>query len=1198
LTILDADRKVVWYQRYPRAPGNIEAIPVAFAGRYVGLQLPHDRTGWYDISGEEELERRVRQVRLDVPPVPDAARRRAAFDQRDSDAAVEALCRRFYAAVDPNVKGLEGFRKLYGQGAYRQALNAYRDYFFSKLAHPGEHGVPATFGEGPRVVKGLIADPVAVKAAMQGRRVKMLADCVLVGDVGQPGVVRWTPPVPVSGTTLAVQKDKLELPAEAVDFYTTLHGPLFAAFDDLLFAYAVTGDAKQLRQWLDYLDDWCLYGREDLFNSPLNLTMSTELATGGLLEQFFRLRFIAVHRPEIQRDFRATSLVRYLLAGIEDLPPYVIRARRAELANWGCMGTKALADLSMFLPEYKAMQNFAREAVRLAMSSFLQQRTLDGENIEAWDDGHRSADAGMMEVFDLLPQMPLPLPKADALQMRYLRDLKNTFYRNVLTHVSPGGYYWFFWLSDKAQRNVWRAMNYVDARQWLVSNYLSGEEYQWLSANEPEAAARGAVLNNQRQAVKPSRFSDMEPYAGMYFLRDDWQEDAEYFLLHSFRARSQDGEFRPVEKKNTFNGVGSMRYDLMKEGRSLLTAEGIVIDKKPSNRWHDAIQTGGKTAYCAMAERHVVPTRFHTSARFDLAEAVRNDPYSRPAYARPSDWYGIWDRQPEIDNTPIKEVTACRQVFHVRGEGVWIVADRMENPHPQAFDYAQFWTFPALVKPEGYRKEIERLHAAGHRLIEEDAPNQRIRTANPGYANLSTYFFGHVFEMVQEIDSRGHYRPVAGAKSQVDIIHAAGDTAPQFNHSLRKSGIRWQGQGNQVLVTLHYTRAPLADVSRQFENDLREIQEVKGARGATGFRAVTRSGAVVGFQSGPEKANSLKAGAACARAESLLVVEKDNALSGLALGTDKTITLRGRVYTTETADFEYALAADGRFTATPIQRAIDTVKISPEQNVFTDSLKVSFAIPTQDTRDIDFRYTLDGSDPTLQAPLYTGPFVIGQDTYVKVRPFRKGLTTTPFNIPGETAGKTVGAIFRKERARPAILAPVLKSGLAYEYYEGPWPALFTHVGVRGVLEPKCRGQVAGLLNPGEVESIRATDRAYDIRYEGCVRIPVTGVYSFHAPRHLYTPTMDAGYDLRVWVDGEEWFPSPTLHSENIWHIALEAGLHRLDVTYVDYRWKTFKNEYWMSWQEGEMWQGTPVLEISGPGFEKQPMPAAWLSHAE
>ncbi|MEY5026199.1 MAG: hypothetical protein RLZZ244_1727, partial [Verrucomicrobiota bacterium] len=295
-----------------------------------------------------------------------------------------------------------------------------------------------------------------------------------------------------------------------------------------------------------------------------------------------------------------------------------------------------------------------------------------------------------------------------------------------------------------------------------------------------------------------------------------------------------------------------------------------------------------------------------------------------------------------------------------------------------------------------------------------------------------------------------------------------------------------------------------------------------------------------------------------------------------------------------TADFEYELTSDGKFTATPIYRAIDTVKISPQRNVFTEQADVAFAIPTQQTDDIEFRYTLDGSDPTLESAIYTSPFTIKEDTYVKVRPFRKGLTKTPFNIPGENAGKTVGAIFRKEQYRPALKVAATEPGLSYEYFEAPWPTLFAHAAIPGVLTPKGQGKVAALMDENDLKTTRSTDKAYAIRYNGYIQLPKKGVYSLYAPEHLYSPTMDAGYDLRLWIDGEEWFPSPMLHSENIWHIALDAGLHRLDVSYVDFRWKEFKNEYWMDWQEREIWSGIPKLELEGPGISRRSIPSSWL----
>jgi hypothetical protein len=173
-------------------------------------------------------------------------------------------------------------------------------------------------------------------------------------------------------------------------------------------------------------------------------------------------------------------------------------------------------------------------------------------------------------------------------------------------------------------------------------------------------------------------------------------------------------------------------------------------------------------------------------------------------------------------------------------------------------------------------------------------------------------------------------------------------------------------------------------------------------------------------------------------------------------------------------------------------------------------------------------------------------------------------------------------------------------GLNYAYAEGHWPTLFAYTGDARALDAtvgvKGTGEVVRLLDPADLSRLRTTDRAYAVRYSGYLQVPTTGVYHFHAPLHLYTPTLDAGYDLRVFVDGKEWWPNPMLHSENLWSVALEAGLHRLEVAYVDYRWRQFRDEYWINWMPEQMWKGTPVLEISGPGLGKQPIPAAWLQH--
>ena len=237
--------------------------------------------------------------------------------------------------------------------------------------------------------------------------------------------------------------------------------------------------------------------------------------------------------------------------------------------------------------------------------------------------------------------------------------------------------------------------------------------------------------------------------------------------------------------------------------------------------------------------------------------------------------------------------------------------------------------------------------------------------------------------MINRLDPDGNYVKLDKTAIQIlrdaldnkvaeqEILQIKDDAAKSYG--LRQVGILWKGSGNQALVTLHNTRPAVAGPERQFESDLQDVQAIAGAGGVTGFRAVTPSGARVEFQSGPNRVNAFSDGLAQAKGESLLLVEKAGQLSGIALGTDGAVVLRGTRYAAPAADFEYALDASDRFTATPIHRAIDTVQIAPAENVFTDRVSVAFAIPTQDTRDIEFRYTVDGSDPTLESPSIPAP---------------------------------------------------------------------------------------------------------------------------------------------------------------------------------------------------------------------------------
>ncbi|NQT85948.1 chitobiase/beta-hexosaminidase C-terminal domain-containing protein, partial [bacterium] len=824
--------------------------------------------------------------------------------------------------------------------------------------------------------------------------------------------------------------------------------------------------------------------------------------------------------------------------------------------------------VSGFLNEFKAMDYYRRETWRLWMANFIQHRTLDGENVESWDLGHNGVDIGY--ALDSVPYCTLP-PEVDDLARREFWDLVRTNERNQLVHMSPNGKYWPRWFPDGGFRGGWCGV--PDRTQSaLTLKYLPLNERERshldLILDEPGALARvETILDGAR---RPDTFSDIVPYAAMYYLRDSWEAGAEYLLMQNFRYRSQDTAIRDVGAKNRFGGSARTQYSLSKGGRVLVAASPIVVDRKPDNRWHNAIPTGGKTNVCGQTGRHVVDTRFHTSARFDLAEAKQDAPYCRPEVSIRGDWYGHYTLIPGRENEPVTDVTAWRQVFRVRGAGLTIVSDRIESGGEH--EYTQFFTLPVCI-PE---KEIVEQVAAGVRriLVEGD----RLWTTNAGFENVTVRLFGPKLQFANRIDRRGEHQTLE--KSQIQILQdaVARKQSPRNliqRYCKRPVSARWTGKGNQVFVALLDTVGLKACTP-------------SGA----GFEAVTDGGARVAFQAGPDRRNRLAAGPVAAEAETLLAVEKDGDLRGIVLSCTA-FAVGGKGHAVTAADFEYVLPKGGGLTVTPIHRPIDTVEIRPAANVFTDSVQVSFAIPTQDARDVEFRYTLDGAEPTLESARFTAPFTLRATAMVKVRPFRKRLKATPWHFTGTDCGKTITTIFRKERLRPRWLVGD-SPGPRVEYMEGDWPTLFAYAGCDGVLDVTTRAPVKGLLVPAEVAALRKTDGPYALRYRALLNVPASGVYAFHAPEHLYSTTMDAGYDLRVWVDGEEWFPAPRLHSEHTWFIPLEKGLHGFKASFVDYRTKPFRNEYWMAWREEEMWRGIPVLEITTPDGVRQPLPAEWL----
>ena len=126
-------------------------------------------------------------------------------------------------------------------------------------------------------------------------------------------------------------------------------------------------------------------------------------------------------------------------------------------------------------------------------------------------------------------------------------------------------------------------------------------------------------------------------------------------------------------------------------------------------------------------------------------------------------------------------------------------------------------------------------------------------------------------------------------------------------------------------------------------------------------------------------------------------------------------------------------------------------------------------------------------------------------------------------------------------------------------------------------------------------SARSTSGPYAFKYTGFINIPSDGVYVFYAPQEWVRSDVLAGYDLRLYIDGEEWYPSTTRNDLGTWSVALEQGKHQFEVKYIDYRLDTPARFNKPNMKQDLVWGGTtPNLMIAGPGISKQEIPNEML----
>ncbi len=1028
------------------------------------------------------------------PAPPDAADRAARFAQRNTPAELERLSRAFFARMDLTKPELAAARQAYQQGNHTAALEAYRDHFFRKLA-----AIEFLSNRPPPTQPyEAAADDLLENIAVVFSRYDAVAETIT------PGTINWA-----------------DLPGDdsgAIDL-ARVRARAGAFQQPLLVAYRDTGRTEYLDQWAALSDDWGINILADLDRAEEDLRFYFVTHPLQEFRDFaFTLAETAKAQPDFPRRLPPATLARLLIPVLEEYPPaYWWVCRRASF-NHTYNGLNAATVVSRVLDDFHAGQRLDDENRQHWHKVWTANVTRDGSMNEIGDEGHLDMHWRMGITFHHMLRAPPPW-FTDDFAAEFLTGWQQTL-RYPIRHLPPDGrahrlgrrlaFERIWQLSQPTHRlGTGAELPTLDSR-----DVLRHPEVQAILQQVYGAGRDRESLSEERQAIwdqvtefygtdftPPSTTSDWMPYAGLHYLRQSWEPGSTFLAMIC----------QPTGHPSTNGSHWNTEIHLFDYDQPLVGCSPVWVDGQPPFNEAGTLtyKPGSKTETLATASDRPIDARWHTSPRFDYAESWFEGTYQR---------HGVNQRagQLQLGDRPVHDARALRQVILVRPARLVVVTDAVRVPEsnaPRKYHLQQrFARTDTEDQPDPAASRVEGDPYA-LTLVNDNAPGVTVRR----FTNAQLTW-----------DPR-------------DTPEAWSGGAAMMNHTgpLDRMGglLRAEVSGHLLMSALLEPHAAPDAVTVDEVTDLTDEDR-------TGFAASLHTGGQLTWLATQGEPHWLEVGPIRLRGEGLLVWQHDNTTSGLMLGA-RELELAGESRDLAHRDFEFQLTADRLTEVTPILRPIQPVEFAPTETVFLGSQRVTL---TSATPDVEIRYTRDGSEPDGDSPLYREPLTITASTYLRARAFRPGVREVPFTADGTQATVVSEARYTRGELLPAQ-APEepLKPGLRWERVEAGWLPLFSHLHLPEVLPPAEQGFTHQLLDLG----MRQGDGPYGVRYAGYLRVPVSGVYTFHAPEEYVGASCEPGYDLRLWIDGHPWELGPRPHGRGQWSVPLAEGLHRLRLDQVD-----------------------------------------------
>ncbi len=1197
VTLMDGQRKVVLAQTYDNRSKEvnkgtiaIKADPAKSVRALMGRQVPAGADFWAPVSQLVPM--------VESPPPADVNQRLAAFQARNSPQAIQKLAEQFMAELDLDSPKLAQVKAKWEAGDAQGALDAYRDYFFAKLesaVYMRENRMALNYapgadypGQADDLLNGVIVGLTNRDAS--ARRY-------------QPGAFDW-----------AFVPEKAPETERVAVLQTIRKWALVNTFGvSLLHEYVITGDQKYMDGWAATMDDWAMHFMKDVEGSPYNLR---SYFPKDPLQHFYymcyRINELRQERPELARAMPSATLARMLLAVLEEYPAQYWRSARVLSFNHMFNAFNGAYPSSQILNDFHAGNRFEREVRQDWERIWTWKITRDGSMIEAGDEGHMAVPLVLARAYhDMLAQPPEWLTPLNRIRAEHGIG---KIYEIVLRNITPDGYDHRYADPDAFQR-VWELTKTRQQFQgggplavFRHDDFFKNPEVRAIydtvygrgskPANSAREAAREQVIGFFEGDYQgpPKMVSDWLPYIGYHYLRGSWKPDAAFIHVTS----------QATDSPSTNGQYWSTGFSFHDFGYPLLYASPLLVDGQEQNPDYGrpTLNPGSKTSRISAAPHDPIQARWHTSELYDFAEAFFEGTYQSLQQDRDRDWArSPFTPGPHRPRGPaIEGVKSTRQIMQIRPYNLFVVTDRVELADASGtHEYTMNYSFLSAQTPEQKAAAEAAARAAadaGRRTgmaaeepeapalaaiaapavtssgtVKPDAASRQIAFDNPASPSVRLYHFSTQPISFNYGDSKWRYP-----------IHFRNHVYPGVaGFEQVGTAVKWQARGNSALVTL------LSSKPAGGEERVARVQPVSNGN-VTGFDAAMRDGGSISYRTTSSGAARMSAGDIQAEAEGLLLVKTaDGQATGMAVGV-RSISVGGKAAPVASADFEFRLNGSELVETAQMLLPIKPVRFEPNVNVFTDSVEVTMSSPTPG---VEIRYTTDGTEPTADSPLYTGPITLTASTDIQARAFRPGVKEIPFTAAGTQVSAVSYASFQKQGyLEPAADVAQLTPGLKYDYLEGTWFKLYTYA---DRLPAVSSGRTTRLLDV----SARKTDGPFGMRYTGYIQIPADGVYTFHAPDELWKVIVEPGYDLRLYIDGQEWYLGQMWHGRGQWSVPLRAGAHEFMVTFADARAKDIEKQRSDTWagfpRPWVVWRGTaPEIQISGPGIERQPIPDAWL----